>query len=45
VIGEVDGTVVAVSEINLRSGYEKHVNRDLGIGIEMVKELIEQARK
>jgi RimJ/RimL family protein N-acetyltransferase len=54
-VAEVDGKVVAVSEINKRSGYEKHVGvigiairggfRDLGIGTEMMKTLVEQARK
>ena len=52
---EVDGRVVAVSEIGRRSGYEKHVGvigiaiksdfRDLGIGTEMMKTLVEQAQK
>jgi RimJ/RimL family protein N-acetyltransferase len=52
---EVDGKVVAVSEINRRSGYEAHVGvigivilngfRDLGIGTEMMTTLIVQARK
>ena len=52
---EVDGKVVAVSEISKRGGYEKHVGvigiairngfRDLGIGIEIMKALVEQAQK
>jgi len=54
-IAEVDGKVVAVSEISKRSGYEKHVGvigiairngfRDSGIGTEMMKTLLEQAQK
>lgn len=54
-VAEVDGKVVAVSEISKRGGYEKHVGvigiairngfRDLGIGIEIMKALVEQAQK
>lgn len=54
-VAEVDGKVVASSEINRRTGYEEHVGvigiaiksgfRDLGIGTEMMKTLIKQARK
>jgi RimJ/RimL family protein N-acetyltransferase len=54
-VAEVDGKVVASSEIDRRSGYEEHVGvigiaiksdfRDLGIGTEMMKALIKQARK
>jgi RimJ/RimL family protein N-acetyltransferase len=54
-VAEVNGKVVAVSEINRRSGYEKHVGvigiairngfRDLSIGTEMMKTLVEQAQK
>lgn len=54
-VAEVDGRVVAVSDINKRSGYEKHVgvlgiaikdgSRDLGIGTEMMKTLVEQSRR
>ena len=53
-VAEVAGKVVAVSEINKRSGYEKHVGvigiairsgfRDLGIGSNMMKTLVEQAQ-
>ncbi|MBX5328685.1 MAG: GNAT family N-acetyltransferase [Candidatus Bathyarchaeota archaeon] len=54
-VAEIDGKVVAVSETNKRDGYEKHVGvigiaikkcfRDVGIGTEMMKTLIEQAEK
>ena len=54
-VAEVNGKVVAVSEINRRSGYEKHVGvigiairsgfRDSGIGTEMMKTLVEQAQE
>jgi RimJ/RimL family protein N-acetyltransferase len=54
-VAEVSGKVVAVSEINKRGGYEKHVGvigiaiksdfRDLGIGTEIMKTLVEQARE
>jgi L-amino acid N-acyltransferase YncA len=54
-VAEVDGKVVAVSEISIRGGYEKHVGvigiairngfRDFGIGTEIMKALIEQAQK
>jgi len=54
-VAEVDKKVVAVSEINKRSGYEKHVGvigiairsgfRDLGIGTEMMKTLIAKAQE
>lgn len=54
-VAEVDGKVVAVSEISKRGGYEKHVGvigiairngfRDLGIGTEIMKTLVEQVQK
>lgn len=54
-VAEVDGKVVAVSEISKRGGYEKHVGvigiairngfRDLGIGTKIMKALVEQAQK
>jgi RimJ/RimL family protein N-acetyltransferase len=54
-VAEVDGKVVASSEIDKRSGYEEHVGvigiaiksgfRDLGIGTEMMKTLVGQAEK
>ena len=54
-VAEVDGKVVAVSEIGRRSGYEKHVGvigiairnefRGLGIGTEMMKTLVMQAQE
>lgn len=54
-VAEVGGKVVAVSEIAKRSGYEKHVGivgiairsgfRDLGVGTEILKALLEQAKK
>ena len=54
-VAEVDGKVVAVSEISKRGGYEKHVGvigiairngfKDLGIGTEIMKALVEQAQK
>ncbi len=54
-VAEVGGKVVAVSEIDRRSGYEKHVGvigiairdgfRDLGIGTEMMKTLVVQAQE
>lgn len=54
-VAEVDGKVVAVSEVNRRSGYESHVGvigiairsgyRDLGIGRKMMKTLEMQARR
>jgi len=54
-VAEVDGKVVAVSEISKRGGYEKHVGvigiairngfRDLGIGTEIMKTLVEQTQK
>lgn len=54
-VAEVNGKVVAVSEINKRSGYEKHVGvigiairngfRDSGIGTEMMKTLVKQAQE
>jgi len=53
-VAEVDGKVVAVSEISKRTGYEKHVGvigiairegfRDIGIGTEVMNTLIGQAR-
>ena len=52
-VAEVDGKVVASSEIDRRSDYEEHVGiigiaiksgfRDLGIGTEMMKTLVRQA--
>jgi RimJ/RimL family protein N-acetyltransferase len=56
IVAQVDGKAVANSEINRKqSGYEKHVGaigiaikegfRDLGIGTEMMKALIEQGKK
>jgi RimJ/RimL family protein N-acetyltransferase len=55
IIAEITGKVVAVSEISKRGGYEKHVGvigiavrsgfRDLGIGTEMMKALVEQAQE
>jgi RimJ/RimL family protein N-acetyltransferase len=54
-VAELDGKVVAVSEISKRGGYEKHVGvigiairngfRDLGIGTGITKTLVEQAQK
>ena len=54
-VAEVNGKVVAISEIGRRSGYEKHVGvigivirngfRDLVIGTEMMKTLVEYAQK
>jgi RimJ/RimL family protein N-acetyltransferase len=54
-VAELNGKVVAISEINRKGGYEKHVGiigialrsgfRDLGIGTEMMKTLVEQAQK
>ncbi|MFZ0965758.1 MAG: GNAT family N-acetyltransferase [Candidatus Bathyarchaeia archaeon] len=54
-VAEVDGKVVAVSEISKRGGYEQHVGvigiairngfRNLGIGTEIMKTLVEQAQK
>ncbi|HXX87193.1 MAG TPA: GNAT family N-acetyltransferase [Candidatus Acidoferrum sp.] len=55
-VAEVDGKVVANSEISMRrDGYDGHVGgigiairegyRDVGIGTEMMKTLLEQARK
>jgi L-amino acid N-acyltransferase YncA len=54
-VAEADGKVVAVSEISKRGGYEKHVGvigiairkgfRDLGIGTEIMKTLVEEAQK
>jgi len=54
-VAEVDGKVVAISEIDKRSGHQKHVGmmgiavrrgfRDLGIGTEMTKTLVNQAQK
>ena len=55
IVAEVGGKVVAVSEISKRGGYEKHVGvigiaiesdfRDLGIGTEMMKTLVERAKE
>ena len=54
-VAEVGSKVVAVSEVNKRSGYESHVGvigiiikrdfRDLGIGTEMMTTLEMQARR
>lgn len=54
VLAEVDGKVIASSEIARRSGYEEHVGtlgivikkgfRDLGIGTEIMNALIEQGQ-
>jgi ribosomal protein S18 acetylase RimI-like enzyme len=54
-VAEVDGKVVAISETDKRSGHQKHVGmmgiavrsgfRDLGIGTEMMKTLVNQAQK
>jgi len=54
-VAEVNGKVVAVSEVNRLGGYEKHVGvvgiairsgfRDSGIGTAMMKTLAEQARE
>jgi len=54
-VAEVDGKVVAVSDINKRSDYEKHVGvlgiaikdgfRDLGIGTEIMKTLVKESRR
>jgi RimJ/RimL family protein N-acetyltransferase len=54
-VAEVDGKVVASSHLNRRSGYEKHVGvlgivikngfREIGIGTEIMKTLIEEADK
>jgi len=53
-VAEVNGKVVAISEVNRGRGYEKHVGvigiairsgfRDLGIGTEMMKALMEHAK-
>ena len=53
-VAEVGGRVVASSDIHILGGYEKHVGvlgiivkngfRDLSIGTEMIKTMIEQAR-
>ncbi len=52
ILAEVDGEVIASSEIARRGGYEEHVGvlgivikkgfRDLGIGTEIIRALIEQ---
>jgi len=54
VIAEVDGKVVGCSDVTKRGGYSKHVGgigigiksgyRDIGIGTEMLKTLISQAK-
>ncbi len=54
ILAEVNGKVIASSEIGKRGGYEKHVGgigivimkgyRDLGIGTEIMNALIEQGR-
>ncbi len=53
-VAEVCGRVIASSEVDLRTGYERHVGvigiavangfRDLGIGAEIMKTLVGQAR-
>lgn len=53
-VAEVGGRVVASSDIHVLGGYEKHVGvlgiivkngfRDLGVGTEMMKTMMEQAR-
>jgi RimJ/RimL family protein N-acetyltransferase len=53
-VAEIDGHVVASSEITPKGGYEKHVGtvgiaikdgyRDIGVGTEMMEELVRQAR-
>jgi RimJ/RimL family protein N-acetyltransferase len=55
IVAEVSGKVVANSEVSRGRGYEKHVGgigiaikdgfRDIGIGTEMIKALIDQARR
>jgi RimJ/RimL family protein N-acetyltransferase len=54
-VAEVDGVVVATSDINQRRGYEKHVGvigiaveegfRDLGVGTAMMRVMLEQAKE
>lgn len=54
-VAEVNGKIVAVSEITKRTGYERHVGvigiaikrgfRGLGIGTEMIRTLIEKAEE
>jgi RimJ/RimL family protein N-acetyltransferase len=54
-VAEVDGGVIASSDINRQTGYQKHVGvvgivikrgfRELGIGTTMMRVLIEQAEK
>jgi len=54
-VAEVDGKVVAVSEVSKRTGYESHVGvigiaiqngfRDLGLGTAMMETLVEKARE
>jgi RimJ/RimL family protein N-acetyltransferase len=54
-VAEVDGGVIASSDINRQTGYQKHVGvvgivikrgfRELGIGTAMMRVLIEQAEK
>lgn len=54
-VAQVNGKVVAVSDMIKRTGYEKHVGligigiksdyRNLGIGTEIMKTLVDQARK
>jgi RimJ/RimL family protein N-acetyltransferase len=54
-VAEVDGKVVASSDIHPRGGFARHVGvlgiivrdgfRDVGIGTEMMKALIEKARE
>jgi len=55
VVAEVDGRLVANSEVNMKSGPMSHTGelaimvrsgyRDVGIGTEMVQTLIEESRK
>ena len=54
-VAEVDGKVVASSDMRVLGGYEKHVGvvgivigkgfRDLGIGTQMMQALVEEGRK
>jgi ribosomal protein S18 acetylase RimI-like enzyme len=54
-VAEVDGRVIASSDISLQKGYEKHVGvvgivvkgdfRDLGIGTAMMRVMLEQAQR
>jgi RimJ/RimL family protein N-acetyltransferase len=54
-VAEVEGKVVASSDLHPQKGYDKHVGvigivikkgvRDVGIGTEIMKTLVEQAKK